>query len=164
MVNKVNATARECAAAVLEAVPHLMRVLRAQVRSESNPDLSMPQFRTLAFVGRNSGAMLCDVAHFLALTPPAASKLVDGLFTAGLLARETGSQDRRCVELKLTAAGRRKYDDAVRAAEQYLAERIGKLAATSRGEVLRAMNALHALFDDPPEVRRPIQPKRQPKA
>jgi DNA-binding MarR family transcriptional regulator len=160
MVNQANATARECAAAVLEAVPHLMRVLRAQVRSESNPDLSMPQFRALAFVGRNAGAMLSDVATSLALTPPAASKLVDGLFTAGLLARETGSEDRRCVALKLTPAGRRKYDAAVRAAEQYLADRIGKLDAVSRGEVLRAMNTLHAIFDDPPEVRRPFQPKR----
>jgi DNA-binding MarR family transcriptional regulator len=164
MVKQMNASARECATAVLEAVPHLMRVLRAQVRSESNPDLSMPQFRALAFVGRNAGAMLSDVATFLALTPPAASKLVDGLFSAGLLVREPGSEDRRCIELKLTPAGRRKYDAAVQTAEQYLAERIGKLDAVARGEVLRAMNTLHALFDDPPEVRRPIQPKRLLKA
>ena len=65
-----------------------MRMIRAQVRSQSNPDLSMPQFRTLAFIGRNPGAMLNDVAHFLALTPPAASKLVEGLFSTGLVDRD----------------------------------------------------------------------------
>jgi DNA-binding MarR family transcriptional regulator len=108
--------------------------------------------------------MLSDVATFLALTPPAASKLVDGLFSAGLLARDPGSEDRRCVALRLTPAGRRKFDAAVRAAETYLAERIDRLDSQTRAEVLRTMNALHALFDDPPEVRRPTQPKRAVKA
>lgn len=160
MVNQSNATTRECATAVLEAVPHLMRVIRARVRSESNPDLSMPQFRTLAFVGRNPGAMLCDVAHFLAMTPPAASKLVEGLCSSSLIDRVAGNPDRRCVSLHLTARGRRKYDAAVRAAEDYLAGRIENLEPATRAEVLRSMRALQSLFEDPPETGRSPQPKR----
>src|SRR5436190_544424 len=128
MVKQIPTTTRECAAAVMEAIPHLMRVLRAQVRSATTPDLTIPQFRTLAFVGRNDGAMLVDVANFLALTPPSASKLVDGLFSAGLLAREQPREDRRRVALRLTEKGRRKYDAAVRASEAYLSERIERLA------------------------------------
>ena len=153
-----------CAAAVLEAVPHLMRVIREKVRSTSSPDLTIPQFRTLAFIGRNPGAMLGDVANFLALTPPTASKLVDGLFSAGLLVREHDSEDRRRVMIQLTAAGKRKYETAVRTSEAYLSERIERLDAAARGEVLRAMRALHTLFEDPPETRRPAQPKRPAKA
>lgn len=154
------ATARECAAAVLEGVPHLMRVLRAQVRSQSNPDLSMPQFRTLAFLGRNAGAMLVDVATFLALTPPAASKLVDGLFNAGLVSRDAVSDDRRRVALNLTPAGRQKYAAAVRTAENYLAERIEQLDGRTRAEILRSVAALQTIFEAPSEVRRPIVPRR----
>ncbi len=148
----------------MEAVPHLMRVLRAQVRSATTPDLTIPQFRTLAFIGRNEGAMLVDVANFLALTPPSASKLVDGLFSAGLLAREQGSDDRRCVEIRLTDAGRRKYQAAVRASEAYLSERMERLGPAARAEVLRSMRALGSLFEDPPEVSRPTSPKRTAKA
>jgi DNA-binding MarR family transcriptional regulator len=160
MVKQLPTAARECAAAVLETVPHLMRVIRKQVRSQSNPDLSMPQFRTLAFIGRNAGAMLSDVAAFLALTPPAASKLVDGLFSAGLLAREIGSRDRRRVALRLTASGKRKFDAAVREAEAYLSARIEQLEPQVRGEVLRSMTALHVLFEETPEVRHPARARR----
>lgn len=139
-------------------------MIRAQVRSQSNPDLSMPQFRTLAFIGRNPGAMLNDVAHFLALTPPAASKLVEGLFCTGLVDRVIGSNDRRRVALRLTTTGRRKFDAAVRAAEAYLASRLESLDTTTRGEVLRSMRALQSIFDDPPEIGRSPQPKRTAQA
>ena len=137
-----------------------MRVIRAQVRSESNPELTMPQFRTLAFIGRNAGAMLADVATFLALTPPAASKLVDGLFSAGLLARDAVSGDRRRVSITLTPLGRRKFDAAVRAAEAYLSDRIEQLDERSRGDVLRAMGALQSIFDEQPEMRGPLPSRR----
>jgi DNA-binding MarR family transcriptional regulator len=154
VVKQPSASSRLCAAAVMEAVPHLMRVLRARVRSDSSPDLSMPQFRALAFIGRNEGAMLADVGNFLALAAPAASKLIDGLVCAGLVAREPGSKDRRRIELKLTAAGHRKYVAALKTAEDYISERIAPLSALARAEILRALNTLHAIFDDPPEVRR----------
>lgn len=124
----------------------------------------MPQFRTLAFLGRNPGAMLSDVAAFLALTPPAASKLIDGLFLEKLVERETGTADRRRVVLALTPLGKRKYEAAVKAAEAYLSEKLAQLDAPTRGEILRAMQALHALFEDPPETRRPISPRRSAKA
>ncbi len=97
--------------------------------------------------------MLADVAAFLGLTPPAASKLVDGLVTARLLTREIGAGDRRRVALKLNAGGRRIYQRAVESSEQYLAAHFAKLEANVRGEVLRAMQALRSIFDDPPEVR-----------
>ena len=113
----------------------------------------MPQFRTLAFVGRNEGAMLADVAAFLGLTPSAASKLVEGLVAAGLVIREAGTNDRRRVALKLKAGGRRIYQRAVESAEELLARHLGALKPGMRGEVLRAMQALRSIFDDPPEVR-----------
>src|SRR5688500_4983512 len=102
-------TPHDCAREILEAVPHLMRVIRMQVRTRSSPELTMPQFRTLAFLGRNKDAMLADVAAFLGLTPPAASKLVDALVAEGLVAREMGASDRRRIALALTALGRRKF-------------------------------------------------------
>jgi DNA-binding MarR family transcriptional regulator len=137
-----------------------MRVLRAQVRSKSMPELSIPQFRALAFLGRNAGAMLSDVANFLALTLPSASKMVDGLFSAGLVERLADTVDRRKIALSLTIAGREKYDAAVHAAEAFLASRLATLDGRQRDEVLRAMNLLHSLFDDPPETRRSAAARR----
>ena len=62
----MSATPHECARTVLDAVPHLMRVIRLQVRTRSSPEFTVPQFRALAFLGRNEDAMLADVAAFRA--------------------------------------------------------------------------------------------------
>jgi DNA-binding MarR family transcriptional regulator len=160
----MSATPHECARTVLDAVPHLMRVIRLQVRTRSSPEFTVPQFRALAFLGRNEDAMLADVAAFLGLTPPAASKLIDALVEARLVAREIGTSDRRRVELKLTSAGKRKYGRMVEDAENYLAERMRQLEPHIRNEVVRALQALHAIFEDPSEVKRPTaKAKSQPK-
>jgi DNA-binding MarR family transcriptional regulator len=158
----MSASANDCARVVLESVPHLMRVIRLQVRSRSSPELTMPQFRTLAFLGRNEDPMLADVATFLGLTPPAASKLIDTLVAAKLVIREEGTVDRRRVALKLTPSGRRKYNRVVEDAESYLAERIQNLAPQIRVEVLRGLEALQAIFEDPSEVRRSTAKRKIP--
>ncbi len=158
------ASANDCARVVLEAVPHLMRVIRLQVRSRSSPELTMPQFRTLAFLGRNEDPMLADVATFLGLTPPAASKLVDTLVAAKLVTREEGMTDRRRIALKLTPAGLLRYTQLVEGAEAYLAERIQHLAPEVRQDVVRGLEALHTIFEDPSEVRRSTAKRKYPVA
>ena len=58
-------------------------LIRANIRAHSSPELSMPQFRALAFLGRNEGAMLGDVATFLTLSLSAASPRQGGRWDGG---------------------------------------------------------------------------------
>jgi DNA-binding MarR family transcriptional regulator len=147
-------TSHECAAALLEVVPLMMRAIRAKVRDHSSPELSMAQFRSLAFLGRNENAMLGDVANFLALTPPAASKLINGLVGSGLARREIDAADRRKVALALTPAGHRKYSAALKACADFLAERVAQLSPGDRAVIARSMKSLQAIFaDEPSETR-----------
>ena len=148
------ASPNQCAAGLLDTVPLLMRVIRTNVRSHSGPELSMPQFRTLAFLGRHECAMLSDVSNFLGLTPPAASKLVDGLVAAKLASREPHAGDRRRVSLELTKAGRRKYEAVVHAAREFLAGKLRHLTATERAALVGAMSLLHRAFADAPDEER----------
>lgn len=141
-----------------------MRVIRAQVRSRSSPELTMPQFRALAFLGRNEDPMLADVATFLGMTPPAASKLIDALVAAQLVNRGEGQSDRRRIALRLTTAGLLKYTQLVEDAESFLAERIQNLAPDTRSEVVRGLEALHSVFEDPSEVRRSTAKRKYPTA
>ena len=152
---------RACADALLEIVPLLMRNIRAKVRRLSGPELSVAQFRALAFLGRNEHAMLGDVANFLALTLPAASKLIDGLVGVGYATREIDPEDRRKVVLALTTAGRRKYAAALKFTADFLAERVSHLGDPERTAIARAMKALEEVFtDDPPETRNgSVRPK-----
>src|SRR5215217_7612844 len=93
---------KHCAAELFEVVPLIMRAMRAEVRRQRAPELSMPQFRALAFIGRNEGAALSDVAAFLGLGLPSTSKLIDGLVEARLVTREIAPGDRRRVCLGLS--------------------------------------------------------------
>jgi DNA-binding MarR family transcriptional regulator len=131
-----------------------MRIIRTNVRSQSGPELSMPQFRALAFLGRNQAAMLGNVATFLGLTLPAASKLVDGLVAARLASREIHAGDRRRVSLALTKTGQRKFAEVVEAARKFLAGKMRHLSADERATVLRAMQLLHGAFADAPDEER----------
>ena len=147
-------TPRACANALLDLVPLIMRNIRSKVRRHSGPELSVAQFRALAFLGRNDRVMLGDVATFLALTLPAASKMIDGLVGAGFATRVIDPEDRRKVMLDLTPAGRRKFNAALKYTADFLSERVAELSDSERTAVARAMNALNRVFtEDPPETR-----------
>src|SRR5512136_939151 len=95
-----------CAQEILEVVPLVMRTIRAEMRRHRTADLSVPQFRTLAFIDRNVDASLSDVAEHIGLTLPSMSKIVDGLVTRKLVTRQTAAEDRRRMMLALTTRGR----------------------------------------------------------
>jgi DNA-binding MarR family transcriptional regulator len=153
--NRMDASPEQCAAEIVETVPLLMRIIRSKVRSQTTPELSIPQLRALAFLGRNKEAMVTDVAAFLGLTLPSTSKLVDGLVVAGMTTREPHPTDRRKVSLTLTRSGRRKYEVAVKYAQDFLAERVARLSKTERGYLHDSMKVLHALFSDTSLGERP---------
>jgi DNA-binding MarR family transcriptional regulator len=149
----MNLPPRDCAADLLEVVPLMMRVIRSKVRAHSSPELSVPQFRTLAFLGRNEGAMLGDVASFLVLTLSAASKLVDGLVTADLVTRESDPLDRRKIVLRLTTAGQKKFAAVRQATADFLTQRVAEVSAEERACIADAMRSLRGIFSDvPPET------------
>ena len=125
-----------------------MRCIRANVRRHRGPEMSVPQFRTMAFIGRNKGAALSDVAAHLGLTLPSSSKLVEGLVAAKLATREVHSQDRRCVVLALTSAGQKRYEAARRKARDFLAEKLVSLGGDERERMLEATRTLKAIFSE----------------
>jgi DNA-binding MarR family transcriptional regulator len=150
----MDATPELCANELIEVVPLMMRIIRAQVRSHTSPELSVGQFRALAFLGRNERAMLGDVGNFLGLSLPAASKLIEVLVAAELVTRKTDLDDRRKVVLTLTAAGQVKYAAALKESADFLAARVSALSAPERIQLAEALESLRSIFvDDPPETR-----------
>jgi DNA-binding MarR family transcriptional regulator len=147
LLNQMNPS-ELCAAELLETVPLLMRVIRANVRNHRGPEMTVPQFWTLAFIGGNKGAALSEVAIHLGLTPPSASKIVDGLVASKLVTREPDEFDRRCVVLALTPAGRKRYDAARSQARDFLAKTLAPLESGALERLLEATQTLKALFSD----------------
>jgi len=140
-----------CARDIIEVIPLVMRTIRSEIRRSRFREMSLAQFRSLAFLGRNPGAMLSEVADHLGLTMPTASKLVDALVIAGLLTRRSHGSDRRRVVLGLTQTGQAQYRVAYDGALRLMSERVAGLSETQRNRVADAMGLLRDVFAGKPE-------------
>ncbi len=136
----------ECANQILETTPLIMHAIRAEMRSNRLPELSVPQFRMLGFLNRHEGASLSDVADHMGLTLASMSKMMDGLVTRGLVTRQTHAQDRRRVALALTAEGRRTWERAHEATRACMVGWLAALSAPERDTVVEAMRILRLIF------------------
>jgi len=157
--------ADDCARHVLEVMPLVVRTLRATMRQHRGAHLSVPQFRSLGYLSRETGASLSAVAEHVGLTLPSMSKMIDGLVARRLVDRAISTRDRRQVTLALSPLGRATLRDTRARAQAHVAEMLGALSETERGTVIRAMEALRPVFE--PERRgdgvRPRPSRRGPR-
>ena len=142
----IRSSVGECANEVLDVVPMVSRVIRAELRKYGAKEMSLPQYRTLAFVYKNEGASLSEVGDHIGLTLPTMSMLVDGLVARGLVSRRTDPEDRRRMTLTLTEAGRARLESARAATMANLEERLRQLSPSDRSTITLAMRMLRELF------------------
>jgi len=137
----------ECAREMVEVVPLIMRTLVGEMRRHRATDLSVPQFRTLAFLNRHEGACLSDVAEHIGLTLPSMSKMIDGLVTRRLVLRHVHPKDRRRVTLALTERGGGALQVAREATRAFLAGRLAPLPEPQLAAIVQVMGVLRPIFD-----------------
>jgi len=142
----MTATLEEAARELIEVVPIVMRDIRSEMRSRRSPDLTVPQFRTLAFVNRNEGSSLLEVANHMGLTPPSTCRLVDGLITRGMMTRQDNPADRRRVRLAATPRGITILEASRQRTMAYLADKLRDVSAEDREVIVKAMEALRSVF------------------
>jgi DNA-binding MarR family transcriptional regulator len=111
--------------------------------SESNSGLTVAQFRCLKMVQRSTDVSLGELADANGVSAPAMSKLVDGLVEAGLLERRGSTDDRRRIELTVTAAGKRKLDTVGDRLKAHLAAQLASLGADELASLERALVRLN---------------------
>jgi DNA-binding MarR family transcriptional regulator len=97
--------------------------------------MTVPQFRALVFLDRNSGESLSVLAEHLGLSVAATSRLAEGLVKKNLLARDISTTNRRMVALSPSAKGREAVRSAQRTAEARLADVVAALS-------VRELNAI----------------------
>ena len=139
-------TPDQVADAILESVPPTMRAIREQMRSGRAASLTLPQFRLLLFVRRNSGCNLSFAAEHLGTTLPAASQLVERLVRAGLLSRTVHLKERRSVELRLTDAGASTLGECDARTRAWLCARLEHLTAPELDRLAVALHEIRELI------------------
>lgn len=135
-----------CAALLLDVVPLAMRRVRAYMREARAADLSVPQFRALAFLRAHPGATLSDVADHVGLTLPAASRMIDGLVARDYAVRRPSAVNRRCVELRVSEQGRKMLEVTMRHTQNALAGILHALDAEQQGVVMQSLKTLRLVF------------------
>jgi len=77
------------------------------LRKVTDDPLTLPQFHLLKLISLNGTHQVGEVAQFLGVSPPAASKNIDKLEGLGLVARSPSTDDRRATLLASSAKGRK---------------------------------------------------------
>jgi DNA-binding MarR family transcriptional regulator len=135
-----------CAHELMDTAPQIIQAIRVEMRRGRGSDISIPQFRTLAFIQRNPDSSLSNLAEHLGLTLPSVSKLVDGLVNQKLIIRQESTADRRKLTLGLTQAGASIVNSARAGAQANLAKKLGGLSNSELEAIYRATQLLRPIF------------------
>ena len=140
------ALAEQCAQAVMETVPQIMRAIHEEMRRQGAPLLSIPQLRTLAYLDQHPGSCLFRLAEHLGVTRPTASALVERLVRRHLVTRAADPAERRRVVLALTPLGIQHLRRASQSTRTWLASALSGLNAAGLRQVLQGVTMLGGPF------------------
>jgi DNA-binding MarR family transcriptional regulator len=112
------------------------------VHEVSSVPLTLSQFHLLRLMHLNGRHQMGELADFLGVSPPAATKNIDKLEALGLLVRMPSVGDRRARLLSVSPKGRR----LVRRYEELSRERLAPVLARFRPEELEQLAALLERF------------------
>lgn len=112
---------------------------RVDTRLRERHELPLSFFESLYFVSRAPGQNLRvgDLSQALRITIGGASKLVDRIEKAGLLARQADPHDRRAALIALTPAGRRKLNVAIKTYEAEVSSLVDAVLNPSEQDQMR---------------------------
>ena len=120
--------------------------LQAHIRRELGElGVGFAQARTLATLRREGDQRLTDLAILEQVTQPTMSALVSRMEAAGLVCRNSRSDDARTVVVSITEAGRRRLEAFVEQRGDVLASRLARLSPSERQSLAAALPALEHL-------------------
>jgi len=118
-------------------------VLELRLLRDASPlPLTLAQFHVLKLMSLNGHHQVGEVADFLGVTPPAATKNIDKLERLGLVVRRPSQGDRRATLLSVSPKGRR----LVRMYEELKAARLSPVLANFRPREVEALAELLERF------------------
>jgi DNA-binding MarR family transcriptional regulator len=143
----VSSTSHQAASELMEAMPAIMQFVRAEMRSQREPSLSVPQFRVLAFLGRHPHASLSKVADHIGITRATASTMVDRLVQRELVDRQEDPHERRHIMLKLTQMGSDRLEEMRNTTRQKIADLLDELTPKELDHVAIGLTLLGRVFN-----------------
>jgi DNA-binding MarR family transcriptional regulator len=140
-------TSEECAAKIMDTIPLVMRFIRSKMRVHNAAFLSVPQLRSLAFINRNPGASLSDLAEHLGVTPATASATIERLVQRNLVQRLHHPQERRRIVLNLTDEGKYHLQQSLDHTRSHIADLLQGLTPEEISQIEEGLALLKSVFE-----------------
>jgi DNA-binding MarR family transcriptional regulator len=138
---------QKCAAKVMDTVPLLMRFIRADMRDNSAASLSIPQLRTLAFLKRNPGASLSELAEHLGVTCATASTTIERLVQRNFVLRADHPTERRRVVLNITDEGKQHFEQTQSETRTHISDLLQDLTKEEIKQIEQGLTLLKNVFE-----------------
>lgn len=110
----------------IEVIPHLMRLIRTEMRQVGKSKLTVPQFRLLNKVSKQPMSNH-ELAEWMGVSAPTMSKMIDSLVNKGLLLRKSEGSDRRAIQVEATKKGHALSQDIRAAVRKQFSERLAQI-------------------------------------
>ena len=139
---------------MVDAVLTASRVLvaiAARSLAEAGEAVTLTQYRALVILASCGPQSLSALADALAVTPPTASRVCDGLVRKHLVRRRSDPSDRRRVRIALGVAGRRLIDNVTANRRCEIAALLDSISAEDRPALLAALGRLAESAGEVPE-------------
>ena len=140
--------------AVLSASRTLVAVAERSLGGAAE-ETTLAQYRALVVLASRGPQRVVDLARALEVTPPTAGRMCDRLVRKGLIRRHRAREDRREVQVSITAAGREVVDQATVRRRELLAEILGRLPARRQAAVAAAFRDFAAAAGEVPDSQWP---------
>ena len=117
---------------------------------------TLPEGRLVYEIANRDRPTAQELCRDLGLDPGYVSRLLQGLEKRGCVARKRSTADKRQTELTLTAKGQRLWAAMNERSRQDIANLLAELPIARQDRLVRALETVESLLDEPPEKRVPF--------
>ena len=131
---------------ILEITPKIVRFLREQMRKQAKGELTVPQFRVLLKLVRESSTTHQEVAEWMGIAAPTLTRMIDTLVKRKLVKRVKDTKDLRRTLLSATAAGQNLHQLYREEAQRQLLLKMEPLSSEEKEVLTKSFSILSQLF------------------
>ncbi|MBN2120679.1 MAG: MarR family transcriptional regulator [Candidatus Omnitrophica bacterium] len=128
---------------VIQIMPQLIRgTIRRQPDAGSLGNVTVLQYLSLDLLDHHESLKMKEIALHLSVSLPAASGLINRLFSTNLVERIYDKKDRRVIYIRLTPKGKKMVDKVRFQRRKAVIEMFGKLTQKERSQYLNILKRL----------------------
>ena len=113
-----------------------------QVNELSKGKITLPQFLILGFLEKSGEAKMTNLAHFMSVSTAAMTGMIDRIVKYGYASRGSEPEDRRVVNIKITAKGSDIIKKINSQRRQMIIDIFGRVSEIDRADYLRVLSKI----------------------